>query len=181
MNHQQAAKVLKQFNDWRTDLHVPSKYQMPEPSEITKALNLAVTHLSQSKDQLAQGKITKRQEQLLHLFAELIDKLKSQLDGFALGVLDRNSEKFKILVPFWFFNGSKLEGEMTNLSVEGIKVEINYRDEIVLFTPLAVYVHEYSVIIKVTANKNTDNPAFQEIIDKFFEFHFPDLPEKPKS
>ncbi len=135
----------------------------------------------ENKDQPAQGKITKRQEQLLHLFAELIDKLKSQLDRFALGVLDRNPEKFKILVPFWLLDGSKLDGEMTNLSVQGIKVEINYRDEIVLFTPLAaIYAHEYSVIIKLTANKNTDNPAFQEIIDKFFEFHFPDLPEESK-
>ncbi len=57
MNHQEAAKTLKQFNDWRTDFHVPSKYQMPEPSEITKALNVAVSHLSQSKEKPTPKKV----------------------------------------------------------------------------------------------------------------------------
>lgn len=133
----------------------------------------------ENKDQPAQGKITKQQEQLLHLFMELIDKLKSQLDGFTLGAFYRNPEKFKILVPYWLFYGLESEPEIANFNIKGVKIEINYRNEIVLFTPLAIYAHENSIIIKLIDGKNPDNPDFQEIMDKFFEFHFPP-PEKLK-
>lgn len=44
--YEQALKTLVQYNAWRRDDHVPNHYKMPNPTEIGKAVDLAIVTLS---------------------------------------------------------------------------------------------------------------------------------------
>ena len=42
MKKDEVIKILKQYNEWRTDRHVPPRNEMIEPSVITEAINSAI-------------------------------------------------------------------------------------------------------------------------------------------
>ena len=42
MKKDKVIKILKQYNEWRTDKHVPPSSKMIEPSVITEAINRAI-------------------------------------------------------------------------------------------------------------------------------------------
>ena len=46
MTHEKALKVLVHFNAWRRDHHFPNRYEMPNPTEIGQAIDLAITAIS---------------------------------------------------------------------------------------------------------------------------------------
>ena len=45
MKKDEVIKILKQYNEWRTDKHVPPSSKMVEPSIITEAINSAIEML----------------------------------------------------------------------------------------------------------------------------------------
>ena len=45
MTIEEARDLLIQFNNWRRDDHIPNAYEMPDPKEIGKAIDLAISVL----------------------------------------------------------------------------------------------------------------------------------------
>lgn len=46
MDYETALKTLVQFNAWRRDNHIPNHYDMPNPTDIGKAIDLAIAAIS---------------------------------------------------------------------------------------------------------------------------------------
>ena len=42
MTPNQALEILKQYNDWRRDENMPNSREMPDPTEIGKAIDVAI-------------------------------------------------------------------------------------------------------------------------------------------
>ena len=47
MTQQEAIKILEDYNKWRCDNSVPSIFKMPDPKEITKAVNFAIEFMKE--------------------------------------------------------------------------------------------------------------------------------------
>ena len=48
MNNRTAARILEQLNLWRRDDAIPNRYEMPNPTEIGIAIELAIEALKSS-------------------------------------------------------------------------------------------------------------------------------------
>lgn len=46
MDYEKALKVLVHFNAWRRDQNIPNRYEMPNPTEIGQAIDLAIIAIS---------------------------------------------------------------------------------------------------------------------------------------
>lgn len=46
MDYEKALKLLVQYNAWRRDDHIPNHYNMPNPTDLGKAIDLAIVALS---------------------------------------------------------------------------------------------------------------------------------------
>ena len=53
MKKDKVIKILKQYNEWRTDEHVPKLSKMVEPSVITETINRAIEILSTGITQIS--------------------------------------------------------------------------------------------------------------------------------
>lgn len=42
MTPQQALTILKQHNAWRRDVSIPSRTEMPDPTDVGKAIDVAI-------------------------------------------------------------------------------------------------------------------------------------------
>lgn len=47
MNEKEALHTLISYNLWRRDNNIPNKYEMPNPTEIGKAIDVAIKVLSE--------------------------------------------------------------------------------------------------------------------------------------
>ncbi len=45
MKFTEARDLLDHFNKWRRDDHVPNSYEMPNPTDIGKAIDLSLIHI----------------------------------------------------------------------------------------------------------------------------------------
>ena len=48
MTQQEAIRTLEDYNKWRCDKNVPSIFKMPEPKELTKAVNFAIEFMKET-------------------------------------------------------------------------------------------------------------------------------------
>lgn len=46
MTNEEARDILIQYNLWRRDNNVPSKYEMPDPKKLGIAIDIAIKYLS---------------------------------------------------------------------------------------------------------------------------------------